>query len=86
MLERIVEINENHTPINEEAEFVFPDIEKMYPNVDIEEGLSSIERRLHNNPSPSVNMSPQYTAEGLRICLQCNTVKFKNGPLADNGQ
>ena len=45
MLERIVEINENHTPINEEAEFVFPDIEKMYPNVDIEEGLSLAETK-----------------------------------------
>ena len=50
----------------------------MYPNVDKEGGLDSVERRLHNNPSPSVNMSPQYTVDGLRICLECNTVKFKD--------
>ena len=58
VLERIVEINENVT-IDEKAELVFPDIQKMYPNVvDVEEGLGSVKRRLRNNPSPSVNMSP----------------------------
>ena len=50
----------------------------MYPNVDTEEGLASVERRLRNNPSPSVNMSPEYTVDGLRICLECNTIKFKD--------
>ena len=78
VLERVVELNEYNTPFDKEAEFVFPDIEKMYPNVDKEEGLNSVERRLNNNPSPSVDMSAQYTVEGLRICLECNTVKFKN--------
>ena len=57
VLERIVEINETVT-IDEKAELVFPDIQKMYPNVDVEEGLGSVKRRLRNNPSPSVNMSP----------------------------
>ena len=77
MLERIIEINENEIPLAETAELVFPDIEKMYTNVDKEEGLVSIERRLATNPSPSVDMSPQFITEGLRICLECNTVKFR---------
>ena len=77
-LERIVEINENKTPINYEAELVFPDIKKMYPNVDTVEGLESVERRLESNPSKAVDMSAEYTAKGLKICLECNTVKFNN--------
>ena len=77
VLERIVEFNENNFPLENTAELVFPDIEKMYPNVDKDQGLGSIERRLYTNPSPSVSMSPHYTVEGLRICLECNTVKFK---------
>ena len=77
-LERIIEINENETPINDEAELVFPDIQKMYPNVDTEEGLESVETRLEKNPSKAVDMSAEYTVRGLKICLECNTVKFKN--------
>ena len=53
------------------------DISKMYPNVGVEEGLSSIERRLQTNPSP-LGMSPATIVEGLRICLRCNCVKFKD--------
>ena len=73
-----MEFNVHNLPLEDTAELVFPDIEKMYPNVDIEQGLDSIETRLTSNPSKSVNMSPQFTVEGLRICLECNTVKFKD--------
>ena len=77
VLERIIEFNENEIPLAETAELVFPDIEKIYPNVDKEEGLVSIEMRLATDSSPFVDMSPQFITEGLRICLECNTVKFR---------
>ena len=64
--------------ITVDTEFVFPYIEKMYPNVDVEAGLNSVERRMENNPSPSVEMTPQYMKDGLRVCLTCNTVMFNN--------
>ena len=78
VLERVIDVNENHLPLNEETEFVFPDIEHIYPNIDVEPALESVERRLKTKPSPSVDMSPLYTKEGLRVCLTCNTVKFKD--------
>ena len=37
----------------------------------------SQERRLQTNPSP-LGMSPATIVEGLRICLRCNCVKFKD--------
>ena len=63
VLERLVEFNEHNLPLNDTAELVFPDMEKMYPNVDKQEGLDSVHRRLLTNPSPSVDMSPQYTVD-----------------------
>ena len=70
------EINENNTPLPDEAAIALCDISNMYPNVDVEEGLSSIERRLQTNPSP-LGISPATIVEGLRICMRCNCVKFK---------
>ena len=70
------EINENNTPLPDEAEIALCDISNMYPIVDVEEGLNSVERRLQTNPSP-LGMSPATIVEGLRICLRCNCVKFK---------
>ena len=78
VLERLVDFNEHYIPLDDTAELVFPDMEKMYPNVDKQQGLDSVHRRLSSNPSVSVNMSPTYAVEGLRICLECNTVKFKD--------
>ena len=49
-MQQIFDVNENHLPLNEETEFVFPDIEKMYPNIDVEPALESVERRLETNP------------------------------------
>ena len=76
-LQVVNEINENNTPLPDTAQIALCDISKMYPNVDVEEGLSSIERRLQTNPSP-LGMSPATIVEGLRICLRCNCVKFKD--------
>merc|ERR1711923_40916 len=53
------------------------DVQNLYPNVDKEEALDSIERRLQTNPSP-LGMSPATIVEGLRICMRCNCVQFKD--------
>ena len=53
------------------------DVTKLYPNVDIEEGLESVKRRLQNNPSP-LGLSPDTIVSGLRICMRCNCVQFKD--------
>ena len=71
------ELNENHAPLPDTARLVLPDAMKMYPNVDTEEGLSSVHRRLQNNPSP-LGLSPDTVVSGLKICLRCNCVKFKD--------
>ena len=76
-LQLVNEINENNTPLPDTAMIAMCDISKMYPNVDVEEGLTSIERRLQTNPSP-LGLSPATIVEGLRICLGCNCVQFKN--------
>ena len=68
-LQVVNEINENNTPLPDTAQIALCDISKMYPNVDVEEGLSSIERRLQTNPSP-LGMSPATIVEGLRIWCQ----------------
>ena len=49
----------------------------MYPNVDTEGALDSVHRRLQTNPSP-LGMSPDTVVSGLRICLKCNCVKYKD--------
>ena len=56
---------------------VFPDVNKMYPNVPPEEGLASIERRLQTNPSP-LGLSPETIVSGLKICLRWNYVQFQD--------
>ena len=56
---------------------VMADVQKLYPNVDVEEGLESIRRRLQTNPSP-LGMSPDTIVSGLRICMRCNCVQFKD--------
>ena len=57
VLKVVNNINENNTPLPESARLVLPDAVKMYPNVDTEEGLSSVHRRLQTNPSP-LGLSP----------------------------
>ena len=70
-------INEHRTPLPAGACLVLPDVSKMYPNVDTEEGLASAHRRLQSNPSP-LGLSPDTVVSGLRICLRCNCVQFKD--------
>ena len=65
------------TPLPAGACLVLPDVSKMYPNVDTEEGLASAHRRLQSNPSP-LGLSPDTVVSGLRICLRCNCVQFKD--------
>ena len=50
-------INENNAPLPDNTVLVLADIDKMYPNVDTEEGLQSVHRRLQTNPSP-MGLSP----------------------------
>ena len=71
------DINENNSPLPENAKLVMADIQSMYPNVDVEEGLESVKRRLQNNPSP-LDISPDTIVNGLRICMRCNCVQFKD--------
>ena len=49
----------------------------MYPSVDTEEAVESVKRRLQTNPSP-LGISPDTIVKGLRICLECNSVQFKD--------
>ena len=77
VLETVIEINENNTPLPEDTVIVSCDVSKMYPNVDVEEALSSVERRLQTNPSP-LGLSPATIVSGLRICMRCNCVQFKD--------
>ena len=71
------ELNGKRTPLPDTARLVLTDATEMYPNVDIEEGLSSVHRRLQNNPSP-LGLSPDTVLSVLQICLRCNCVKFKD--------
>ena len=64
VLETVIEINENNTPLPEDTVIVSCDVSKMYPNVDVEEALSSVERRLQTNPSP-LGLSPATIVSGM---------------------
>ena len=66
VLKAIVNINENQTPLADDTIMVFPDVNKMYPNVPPEEGLASIERRLQTNPSP-LGLSPENILPNLLL-------------------
>ena len=77
VLKVVNEINETKTPLPDDTVLALADVDKMYPNVDIEEGLSSVKRRLEVNPSP-LGISPDTIVSGLRICLRCNCVQFKD--------
>ena len=59
------------------ARLVLPDVTNMYPCVDTEQGLLSVHRRLQTNPSP-LGLSPDMVVRGLRICLRCNCVQFRD--------
>ena len=48
----------------------------MYPSVDIEEALEKVKSKLELDPSP-LGFSAATIAEGLRICIKCNCVQFK---------
>ena len=76
VLRVINNINENNAPLPNTACLILPDATNMYPNVDTEEGLSSVHRRLQTNPLP-LGLSPDTVVSGLRICLRCNCVQFK---------
>ena len=71
VLRVVNEINETKTPLPDETQIVFADVKRLYPNVDVEEGLQSIHRKLQTNPSP-LGMSPETIVSGLRICMRCN--------------
>ena len=76
-IRRLIFINENHTPISPQAAFAFSDIISMYPNVDCEEALDEVKAKLDKDPSP-LGMSSKFLTDGLRLCLDCNCVAFKN--------
>ena len=76
-MRRLICITENHTPLSPQAVFAFSDIQSMYPNVDCEEALEEVKARLDDDPSP-LGMSSRFITEGLKLCLDCNCVAFKN--------
>ena len=73
---RLIFLNENFTPISPQAAFAFSDINGMYPNVDCEEAIAEVKAKLDEDPSP-LGMSSTFLADGLRICLECNCIQFK---------
>ena len=75
VLKRILFVNENFTPLNEEAIFVFPDINKMYPNVDKREGLQNIKEKHDANPN-EFGLPTNCIVEALAICNDCNCIQF----------
>ena len=76
VLRKIIEINENSEPFTEEALLVFPDIKNMYPNVDVDEAIEIIGEKYERDPS-DIGLSKEAVVEGLKICQQCNCIKFK---------
>ena len=77
ILKVVNDINEQHAPLPDETVLVLADVNKLYPNVDVEEGLESVKRRLQTNPSP-LGISPDTIVNGLRICMRCNCVQFND--------
>ena len=73
---RLIFINENMTPLSPDAVLAFSDIRSMYDNVDCDEAVAEVKNLLERNPSP-LGLSPDYLAAGLRICLDCNCIQFK---------
>ena len=73
---RLIFINENMTPLTPESVLAFSDIKSMYDNVDCDEAVAEVKSLLEKNPSP-LGLSSDYIAAGLKICLECNCVQFK---------
>jgi hypothetical protein len=49
----------------------------MHPNVDTGGGLASLNRQLQTNSSP-LGLSTDSVVSGLRLCLRCHCVQFKD--------
>ena len=68
-------MNENGAPINDDAILVFPDIDKMYPNVDKNDALARVKEKHDNNPN-EFGLPTNCLVEALAICNDCNCVQF----------
>ena len=77
VVKRIFFIKENFEPFNPNAKFAFSDVHSLYDNVNTHEGVNIVKRELEKNPSP-LGMSAEYLAEGLKLCLELNCIKFKD--------
>ena len=75
VLRKIIVINEEHGPLDDEALMVFPDIKDMYPNVDTDEAVEIIGDKYENNPSKH-GLPKDCVVEALKICKECNCVQF----------
>ena len=77
VIERLIFINENKTPLCISDILVFADIRSMYPNVDLTSAIESVRKRHQENPGP-LGMSTNFLVEGLKLCLKCNCVQFQD--------
>ena len=50
-LRRIIFMNENMTPLDEDSILVFPDIVKMYPSTDVVDAVDKVEVQHRANPN-----------------------------------
>ena len=74
-LRRIIFINENFTPLNDDSILVFPDIVKMYPSTDVIEAVAKVENNHTANPN-DYGFTTDCVVEALRICNECNCIQF----------
>ena len=74
-LRRIIFVNENLTPLNDDSILVFPDIVKMYPSTDVVQAVDQVEDKHRDNPDEH-GFSTNCVVKALRICNSCNCIEF----------
>jgi hypothetical protein len=74
-LRRIIFVNENLTPLNDDSILVFPDIVKMYPSTDVVQAVDQVEDKHRGNPDEH-GFSTNCVVKALRICNSCNCIEF----------
>ena len=77
VVRRIFFINDEYTPLPIESTIDFGDVQSMYPNTDVEEGLAEVKAKLEIDPSP-LGLSAEYLTDCLRLCMECNCVQFND--------
>ena len=70
-------VNREHAPLKDESLLVFPDILKMYSNVDTNEAIDIIGQNYEQKPS-EFGIPKDSIVEALHICENCNCVRFND--------